>query len=45
LTALGCRSAVHQFSKPRMMSELFGASGQNLSFEDRKWIAQQQIDQ
>lgn len=43
VTAIGCRSAVHQFSKPRMMSELFGASGQNLSFADRKWIAEQQL--
>ncbi|MCC6494055.1 MAG: hypothetical protein IT424_13660 [Pirellulales bacterium] len=43
VTALGCRSAVHQFSKPRMMTELFGASGQHLSFADRKWIAEQQI--
>jgi hypothetical protein len=34
---------VHQFSKPRMMTELFGASGQHLSFADRKWIAEQQI--
>lgn len=43
VTAIGCRSAVHQLAKPRMMSELFGASGQNLSFADRKWIAEQQI--
>jgi hypothetical protein len=43
VTAIGCRSAVHQFGKRRMMSELFGASGQHLSFADRKWIAEQQI--
>ncbi|HEX5472199.1 MAG TPA: hypothetical protein VFW73_09945 [Lacipirellulaceae bacterium] len=43
VTAIGCRSAVHQFNKKRMMSELYGASGQNLSFVDRKWIAEQQI--
>ncbi len=43
VTAIGCRSAVHQFAKPRMMTELYGASGQHLSFADRKWIAQQQI--
>jgi hypothetical protein len=43
VTAIGCRSAVHQFNKPRMMSELFGASGQHLSMADRKWIAEQQI--
>jgi hypothetical protein len=43
VTAIGCRSAVHQFAKPRMMSELYGASGQHLSFADRKWIGEQQL--
>lgn len=43
VTALGCRSVVNQYSKERMMSELFGCAGQHLSFEDRKWIAEQQI--
>jgi hypothetical protein len=43
VTAIGCRSAVHQFGKERMMTELYGASGQHLSFADRKWIAEQQL--
>ncbi len=43
ITGLGCRSVVNQYAKPRMMSELYGAAGQHLSFEDRKWIAEQQI--
>ncbi|MEX2168559.1 MAG: hypothetical protein WD851_04575 [Pirellulales bacterium] len=43
VTALGCRSSVHQFAKERMMTELYGASGQHLSFADRKWIGEQQI--
>ena len=30
---------VNQLGKKRMVSELFGASGQDLSFEDMKWIA------
>ena len=32
-------SASNQYGKQRRMSELFGVSGQNMSFEDRKWIA------
>ncbi len=43
ITGLGCRSVVNQYAKPRMLSELYGAAGQHLSFEDRKWIAEQQI--
>ncbi len=43
ITGLGCRSVVNQYAKPRMMSELYGCAGQHLSFEDRKWIAEQQI--
>lgn len=43
VTALGCRSVVNQYGKARMMSELYGGTGQHLSFEDRKWIAEQQI--
>lgn len=29
----------NQYGKKRRMSELFGVSGQNMSFEDQKWIA------
>jgi hypothetical protein len=43
VTAIQCRSVVNQYGKKRMLSELYGASGQNLTFEDRKWIAEQQI--
>lgn len=32
-------SVSNQYGKERRMSELFGVSGQNMSFEDRKWIA------
>lgn len=32
-------SVANQYGKMRCMSELFGVSGQNMSFEDRKWIA------
>lgn len=43
LTAKQCQSVVNQYGKRRMLSELYGVSGQNLSFEDRWWIAAQQI--
>ena len=32
-------SVGNQYGKERCMSELFGVSGQNMSFEDQKWIA------
>lgn len=32
-------SVGNQYGKERRMSELFGVSGQNMSFEDRQWIA------
>jgi hypothetical protein len=32
-------SVANQYGKKRRMSELFGVSGQNMSFEDRQWIA------
>ena len=38
-----CQSAVNQAGKKRMLSELFGCSGQGVTFEDRLWIATQQI--
>ena len=35
-------SVSHQFGNRRVLSETFGASGWNLSFEDQKWIAEWQ---
>ena len=43
ITAKQCQSVVNQFGKKRMLSELYGVAGDGLSFEDRKWIALQQI--
>lgn len=43
LTAKQCQSVVNQFGRRRMLSELYGVSGQGLSFADRWWIATQQI--
>jgi len=43
ITAKQCQSVVSQFGKKRMLSELYGVAGGGLSFEDRKWIALQQI--
>jgi hypothetical protein len=43
ITAKQCHSIVNQYGKKRMLSELYGASGSGLSFEDRLWIASQQI--
>ncbi len=42
VTAKVCQSAVNQFAKPRMLSELYGAAGQHLSLADRLWIGRQQ---
>jgi len=38
LTIKQCSSVAHQLNKPRVLSELFGCSGQNMTFLDRKWI-------
>ena len=38
LTAKQVSSAANQFGRERCMSETYGVSGQNMSFEDRKWI-------
>ncbi len=43
VTAKQCASVVNQFGKKKMLSELFGCSGQAVTFEDRWWIAAQQI--
>ncbi|WP_346857828.1 hypothetical protein [uncultured Draconibacterium sp.] len=39
LTAKSLSSVANQYEKKKRLSELFGISGQNMNFEDRKWIA------
>jgi len=39
LTAKQCSSAANQQGKKATLSEMYGAAGQNMNFEDRKWIA------
>ncbi len=39
LTAKQCSSVVNQLGKPSGLSEMYGCSGQNMTFEDREWIA------
>ncbi len=39
ITARSLSSAANQYGIPRRLSEIFGISGQNMNFEDRKWIA------
>lgn len=39
ITARALTSVANQYDTPFRMSELFGISGQNMNFEDRKWIA------
>ncbi|MEM3693943.1 MAG: glycosyl hydrolase [Candidatus Bathyarchaeia archaeon] len=38
LTVKQVASVANQLGKERVLSETYGCSGQNLSFEDRKWI-------
>ena len=38
LTAKQVSSVANQLGRERTMSETYGVSGQNMSFEDRKWI-------
>ena len=38
LTLKQCSSVAHQFGKTRILSEIFGTSGQSMTFEDQKWI-------
>lgn len=38
LTAKQCSSVANQLGKKRVLSELYGCSGQNMSLADRKWI-------
>ncbi|MCD6336263.1 MAG: hypothetical protein J7M27_13215 [Candidatus Latescibacteria bacterium] len=39
MTAKQVASAAQQFGKERALCEMYGGSGQNFSFEGRKWIA------
>lgn len=39
ITARNLSSVANQFGKQKRLSELFGISGQNMNFEDRKWLA------
>ena len=43
ITAKQCQSVANQCGKSRVLSELYGVAGGALSFEDRFWIASQQI--
>ena len=38
LTLKQCSSVAHQLDRKRVLSELYGCSGQNFSLSDRKWI-------
>jgi len=38
LTHRQCSSVAHQAGRDRVLSELFGVSGQDMSFADQKWI-------
>ena len=38
LTLKQCSSVAHQFGRTRVLSEIFGTSGQSMTFEDQKWI-------
>jgi len=38
ITARSLSSVANQYGTPRRISEVFGISGQNMNFEDRKWI-------
>lgn len=39
LTAKQCSSTANQQGKKATLSEMYGCAGQNMNFEDRKWIA------
>ncbi|WP_347838389.1 glycosyl hydrolase [uncultured Draconibacterium sp.] len=39
ITARNLSSVANQYGKQKRLSELFGISGQNMNFEDRKWLA------
>ncbi len=39
ITARRLSSVANQYATPKRLSELFGISGHNMNFQDRKWIA------
>lgn len=39
ITARRMSSVANQFGREKRLSELFGISGQNMNFQDRKWLA------
>lgn len=39
LTLKQVSSVANQFSRPRVLCEIFGVSGHSMTFEDQKWIA------
>lgn len=39
ITARALSSTANQYDIPKRLTEIFGISGQNMNFEDRKWIA------
>lgn len=39
LAAKQVSSVAHQLGKRRVLAEIYGCAGQNLSFKDRKWLA------
>lgn len=43
ITLKQCQSVVNQYGKTRMLSEIYGGAGGSLTFEDRHWIASQQV--
>ncbi len=38
ITAKSVSSVANQYGTPRRLTEVFGISGQNMNFEDRKWL-------
>jgi hypothetical protein len=43
IAAKQCQSVVNQYSKKRMLTEIFGVTGSSLTFQDRLWLASQQL--
>ncbi len=39
ITAKQCQAVVNQYTKPQMLCEVFGVSGQHLTFAERWWMA------
>ncbi len=39
ITARALSSVANQYAIPKRLTEVFGISGQNMNFEDRKWLA------